>query len=149
MLVSRVRTNLPALTPSWNLDRLFEDFFTDLPSLPSRDLTASTFPLWNVSEDEKSFTVEAEVPGFAKDDLEIGVVGDELRVSGARELETKDEKTSVHRRERFSGKFSRALRFAVPIETEGVEARFKDGVLTVTLPKSQAALPRKIRVQGA
>lgn len=146
MLIPRVRTVLPTVAPTWNVDRLFEDFFSDAAV---REFAPSTFPAWNVAEDDKSFTVEAEVPGFTKENLVIDVVGDELRLAGSREHETRDEKTNVHRRERFTGKFSRTLRFGIPIETEKVEARFKDGVLTITLPKSEAALPRKIKVQGA
>lgn len=144
MLIPRVTGPLTAFAPAWSIDRLFEDFFA---GDPDRVPSTGVFPAWNVFEDEKSFLVEAEVPGFSKEGLEISVVGDELRLSGAREPRV-DEKANVHRRERFVGKFSRALRFGVPIDAQKVEARFANGVLTVTLPKSEAALPRKIRVQG-
>jgi HSP20 family protein len=137
---------MPVMTPSWGMDRLFEDFFSDFPF---GNTGQGVFPAWNVAEDEKSFRVEAEVPGFSHDNLEISVVGDELRLSGKREHETKDEKSSFHRRERFTGEFSRALRFGTPIQSDKVEATFKDGVLTVILPKAEVALPRKISVKAA
>ena len=135
MLLPQVRTFLPATTPTWAVDRLFEDFFSDFPF---RDAGAGVFPAWNVSEDEKAFHVEAGLPGFSRDDIEISVVGDELRLSGSRKVEKKDDKASVHRRERFTGTFSRSLRLGVPIEADKVEASFKDGILTVSLPKSEA-----------
>ncbi len=145
MYFPQVRTSLPALATDW-ADQLLEGFFSDTPF---RAGGQSTFPAWNVSEDKKSFRVEAEVPGFAPGDLDIRVVGDELHLEGTREQVTKDEGSNVHRRERFAGKFSRAIRFGVPIDAEKIEASFKDGVLTVTLPKSEAALPRKIQVKAS
>ncbi len=145
MFLPQIRTAMPVRS-TWTMDRLLEDIFSDFAF---EDGAQSAFPAWNVVEDDKSFRVEAEVPGFSRDDLEISVVGDELRLSGKREHETKDEKSSFHRRERFTGEFSRALRFGTPIESDKVEATFKDGVLTVTLPKSEAALPRKISVKAA
>jgi HSP20 family protein len=146
MFLPQVRTMVPTSAPSWTMDRLFEDFFSDFPF---RESATSVFPAWNVSEDEKGFSIEAELPGFSRDEIEISVVGDELRLSGTRKVETKDDKANYHRRERFTGSFSRSLRLGVPIEADKVEASFKDGILTVALPKSEAALPRKIRVKAA
>jgi HSP20 family protein len=134
------------LAPSWNIDRLFEDFFANSTL---GEMGTSVFPAWNVSEDERSIRVEAELPGFSRDALDIHFAGRELRISGARHASTEDETTTYHRRERFTGNFSRTLRLGVPIDADKVEAIYKDGILTVTLPKSEAALPRKIRVNAA
>jgi HSP20 family protein len=108
----------------------------------------SVFPAWNVSEDESTFRVEAELPGFTRENLEIQVTGNELRLAGSREKEASEENRKVVRRERFAGLFSRTLRLPVAIDAGKVEAVFQDGILTVTLPKSEAALPRKIQVQS-
>jgi HSP20 family protein len=145
MYFPQVRTSHPVLATDW-ADQLLEGFLSETPF---RFGAQNTFPAWNVSEDEKGFRVEAEVPGFAPGDLDIRVVGDELHLEGTREHVTKGEESNVHRRERFAGKFSRAIRFGVPIDAEKIEASFKDGVLTVTLPKSEAALPRKIQVKAS
>jgi HSP20 family protein len=144
MLVPKV---VPLTHPTWNIDRFLEGFFHDNPFGEFAEARAG-FPSWNVSEDEASFRVEAELPGFARENLEIQVTGNELRLSGFRESKVED-KTKVVRRERFTGQFSRTLRVSVPVDADKVEAVFKDGILTVTLPKSEAALPRKIRVQDA
>jgi len=146
MMVSQTRSLVPVLAPSWNLDRILEDFLGN-SLLP--EMTSGVFPAWNVAEDERGFRVEAELPGFSRDKLDLHVAGGELRISGSREGETQDEKTRFHRRERFSGNFSRTIRFGVPIDADKVEAIFRDGILTVTLPKSEAALPRKIRLNVA
>jgi HSP20 family protein len=125
---------------------MFQDFFQDSWLQGG---AGGVFPAWNVAEDDKSFHVEAELPGFSQEDLEIKVAGGELHLSGMRDGSQQDEKASYHRRERFSGKFSRTLRFGVPIDVDKVAAKFVDGVLTVTLPKAEAALPRKIRVAAS
>jgi HSP20 family protein len=135
-----------ATSPSWAIDRLLEGFFTDSPFAAGGP---AVYPAWNVSEDEKSFRIDAEMPGISRENIEIQVVGDELRLSGKHENETQDEKANVHRRERFRGEFSRALRFRTPIDGDKVEATFTDGILSIVLPKSEAALPRKIRVKAS
>lgn len=144
MLVPQVRSLVPVLHRSWDIDRFLDDFFNETPL---REMRSNVFPAWNVSESDRSYRIEAELPGFARENFDIQVAGDELRLTGSRE-ETSEEKTTVHHRERFTGKFSRTLRFNVPIDSGKVEATFKDGILTVTLPKSEAALPRKIRVDS-
>jgi HSP20 family protein len=149
MLVPKVRSLVPLTHPTWNIDRFLEGFFNDTPFGEFGEATRAAFPSWNVSENERSFRVEAELPGFARENLEIQVTGNELRLSGSRESNSVEDKTKVVRRERFTGHFSRTLRVNVPVDADKVEAVFKDGVLTVTLPKSEAALPRKIRVQEA
>ena len=149
MLVPQVRSLVPLLNPTSNIDRFLEEFFRLEHVLPTFEREFEVFPAWNVSEDDRSFRIEAELPGFTREDLEIQVTADELRLAGAREKATTDEKTKVHRRERFTGKFTRALRIPVPIDAAKVEAVFQDGILTITLPKSEAALPRKIQVQAA
>jgi HSP20 family protein len=149
MLVPKVQSLVPFSHPTWNIDRFLEGFFNDNPLGEFGEEARAAFPLWNVSEDERSFRVEAELPGFARENLEIQVTGNELRLSGTRESNSAEEKTQVVHRERFTGHFSRTLRIGVPVDADKVEAVFKDGILTVTLPKSEAALPRKIRVQEA
>ncbi len=76
------------------------------------------------------------------------MLGNELTLTGARETSSEEEGKTFHRRERHSGKFERVLRFPVDIDDSKIDATFEDGLLKVTLPKAQAALPRKIEVKG-
>jgi HSP20 family protein len=127
------------------LDRVFRDVFE---SFPSRDVARSqSFPAVNAWEDEKEFHVEAELPGFDEKDVTVTVLGPELRLSGKREHSAEQNGKAVYR-ERYHGEFSRVLRFPVEIDDAKIEAKFKNGLLTITLPKAAAALPRKIEVRG-
>jgi HSP20 family protein len=76
----------------------------------------------------------------------VQVHGDELTISGQRG-DTRGDQATFHRRERGSGRFRRSIGLPIPIDAERVEATLKDGVLTLTLPKSQSAKPRKIDVR--
>jgi HSP20 family protein len=106
----------------------------------------SNFPALNTWEDAENYYVEAELPGLKVQDLELSVVGQELTISGERKSQEK-EGVAWHRRERPWGKFVRALELPAPVDPDKVDARFENGVLLVTLPKSEAAKPRKIEVK--
>ena len=110
-------------------------------------MAAAPFPLLNVWEDDDRTYVEAELPGMELDDLEILVHGDQLSIKGERKAPAKEDGT-WHRRERSSGRFSRELQLPEDVDSEGVVAEFKHGVLTVTLPKREEVKPRRIEVQA-
>ena len=108
---------------------------------------AGVFPMMNITEDEKNYYVRAELPGIKADELEMSVTGDTLSVSGERKLPAEDEKAQYHRKEREAGRFSRIVTLPGQLNTGKVEARCTDGVLTVTLPKAEAAKPKQITVK--
>ena len=103
--------------------------------------------MMNITEDEKNYYVRAELPGIKADELEMSVTGDTLSVSGERKLPAEDEKAQYHRKERDAGRFSRIVTLPGQLNTGKVEARCTDGVLTVTLPKAEAAKPKQITVK--
>jgi HSP20 family protein len=106
------------------------------------------FPPVNVWEDADAVHVEAELPGLNLNDLEIYVTGgNQLTIKGERKQEL-PEKSVRHREERAFGSFSRVLTLPFPVNADKVEARFENGVLQVTLPKHEAAKPRKIAVKA-
>ena len=108
---------------------------------------AGVFPLMNITEGKDNYYVRAELPGFEADDLDISVTGDTLSISGERKLPVEDEKVRYHRREREAGRFSRIVSLPAQMDTGKVEARCMDGVLTVILPKAEAAKPKQITVK--
>jgi HSP20 family protein len=108
---------------------------------------AGVFPLMNVTEGQDNYYVRAELPGFEADDLDISVTGDTLSISGERKLPVEDEKARYHRREREAGRFSRIISLPAQMDTGKVEANCTDGVLTVVLPKAEAAKPKQITVK--
>lgn len=113
-----------------------------------RFVTGESFPALNMWEDESNLYVEAELPGMKADDLDISVVGDELTLKGTR---TDDalEGAVYHRRERGVGKFTRIMRLPSAVESDQVQASLNHGVLLITLPKTAAAKPRRIKVNAA
>lgn len=129
-----------------SLDRLFGDYQNGLGD--TWPLSQRAFPALNVWDDGQRLCAEAEVPGFKMDDLEVSVMGSQLTVKGRREFQ-KEEGTSFHRRERYAGEFTRSLTLPTDVDPEKVEASLKDGVLTVVMPKAEAARTRKIAVKRA
>lgn len=128
------------------MDRLFDNFFG--PSTESVPRTTQLFPALNVWEGAGALYVEAELPGIRNDDLDISVVGQQLLIKGRRPDFQPDEGVSFHRRERGVGEFVRVIELPVEVDADGVEAKLADGVLLITLPKAEAAKPRKIEVKG-
>jgi HSP20 family protein len=120
-------------------------------SLHSRDLTSAPagFPAVNLWAGEDSAIVTAELPGVVLDDLDITVVGDTLTIRGSRTREELGEGATYHRRERGFGRFMRVVQLPFRIEQEQVEAAFKNGVLSITLPRAFSDRPRKIQIKNA
>ncbi len=116
-----------------------------LPSLTNR-IFGRQFPTVNVWDEGELLVAEAELPGLKSDDLDVSVVGGELMIKGERKPVV-EEGTSYHRRERGTGAFTRLLRLPVEVDAGRVEATLRDGILTVRMPKAEAARPRKISVQ--
>ncbi len=105
------------------------------------------FPALNIWEDGDHLFAEAELPGMGMDDIELFVVGSELTIKGQRKA-MDDQNANYHRRERGVGEFCRTVTLPVEIDANKVEATLKNGVLTISLPKAEAARPRKISVRS-
>ncbi len=110
--------------------------------------SAGVHPLLNVSEDKDAFYVVAELPGVASEDLDISVENKSLTISGKRREPEVPEGARFHRSERGFATFSRVVGLPSEVDALKVEARAKDGILTITLPKAEAAKPRQITVQS-
>jgi HSP20 family protein len=111
-------------------------------------LAPTEYPPINLWEDEERVYAEAELPGMKLDDLEIFVTGaNQLTISGERK-EPAGNGAAWHRRERGYGKFTRVIELPGAVDEDKVEAQFKLGVLTITLPKREEAKPRRIAVKA-
>lgn len=129
-----------------DMDRLFNAMLRDMPMVaPLRMAGVSGFPAVNVWEDTENVYLESELPGVKQEDLDINLVGNELTISGSRKPHAADGQV-VHRRERGTGQFTRTFRLPAVVDSERVTATLVNGVLTLTLPKTAAAKPRKIAV---
>ena len=103
-------------------------------------------PALDVHEDKEGFTIRAELPGMKREDIEVSVQDGALVISGERAEEKVNEGTEVHRQERYFGRFSRALTLPTAVAGDKVKATYKDGILTVVLPKAEEAKPKRITV---
>ena len=122
------------------IDRLFE-----APLAPTSEFLGWT-PAFDVYENKDNFVVKAELPGMKKEDINVSLHDGSLIISGERKSETHDEGTEIYRAERFFGKFQRAVSLPVTVAAHKVKADYKEGVLTVTLPKAEEAKPKQIEV---
>lgn len=111
----------------------------------SRTSGSGAFPSVNVFNDGEDYVLVAELPGVRKEDLEIEVRGDTLRIQGNKTI-AYDEHASVHRRERSAGQFDRTLTLPTDIDAAKVAADYRDGVLTLRLPRAESAKPRTVTI---
>jgi len=123
------------------MDELFDRFGTSPLAL------GNAFPALNLYETEDVYVLTAEIPGVAPADLEISLEGSTVTLRGERKVGS-EETASVHRNERPSGAFRRAIDLPVPIDGEKVEATHRHGVLTLRLPKAPEHRPRQISVKA-
>ena len=148
-MVMRITTpQLPIHQLRDEVDRLVTSVLTN-PTVAgaARMVTGRGFPAVNVWDDRENVFVEAEVPGLKAEQLDISVVGDELTIRGERP-EQDQSGTQYHRRERGVGSFTRVIRLTTEVDANRVQAALSDGVLLLTLPKAEAAKPRKIKVNS-
>jgi HSP20 family protein len=125
--------------------RLFEDAFTRMLSEPRGNRPWS--PAVDIFETENELVLKADLPDVEQKDIDVRIENQTLTIEGERKFTTEEAGKGYHRIERGYGHFTRS--FAVPqtFETEKIAAAYKNGVLTVTLPKREAAKPKQIKVQ--
>lgn len=121
------------------LDRLFAG-----PYAPSAD-EYPPIDLWTSAE---GIRLHAQVPGVSAADIDLSVVGDTVTLKGTRPDAGSGAKDPYHRRERVSGSFIRTIQLPFPVDADAVQARFRNGLLEVDLPRAASDKPRKIAVQG-
>jgi HSP20 family protein len=123
----------------------FTNLQDELDQLFGASLSA-WLPALDVHEDKDQFTVNLELPGLKREDIRVQLEDGELVISGERKGESVSEGTEVHRQERYYGKFTRAISLPTGVKTDGVKAAYKDGILSVSLPKAEEAKPKQIDV---
>jgi HSP20 family protein len=104
-------------------------------------------PALDLYEDKDNVFVKVEVPGLKKEDIEVSIENGTLTIAGERKSEKQADDTEAHRSERFVGRFYRSVTLPSEVKTDEVKAQYQDGVLTVTLPKAEAAKPKQIEIK--
>ena len=151
---SLTRWNRPELTtwPSFGrltnlrdeIDRLFESPLTEL-ARTSQWLSGWT-PVLDLYEDKENVFVKMDLPGMNREDIEVSLHEGCLSISGERKSEQKHEDAETYRAERFFGRFQRTVTLPVAVAADKVKAEYKDGILAITLPKTEEAKPKQINV---
>jgi HSP20 family protein len=136
--------SLSHFDPLANL-RLFEDAFTRMITEPQTNRPWA--PSVDIYETENELVVKADLPDVELKDIDVRVENQTLTIAGERKFETRDSGKGYHRLERSYGRFTRS--FAVPnaFDTENIAADYKNGVLSVSLPKKEAAKPRQVKIE--
>lgn len=109
--------------------------------------TAPWVPALDVYEEKDNYVVQVELPGVNKEDVKLSLEQGTLTITGERKREPKQEGAELYHAERFQGRFQRTINLPETIAADKVTAQYKDGVLTVTLPKHEAAKPRQIDIK--
>jgi HSP20 family protein len=125
------------------MNRLFDEFFGDRRTEVAE---GRWLPSVDVSETETAMVVRAELPGMTHEDIQLNLQDNVLILKGEKKQEKKEEKENYHRVERSYGSFTRSFTLPVGVKPEEVKATFKDGVLEISMPKTEEAKPKKIAI---
>ena len=149
----------PFKTASWDPFRELGEFENRLARFFGRPLSATNggekealsvtewAPAVDITEDDKEYLVKAELPGLKKEEVKITVENGELTISGERKSEKEEKNKKYHRIERSYGSFVRSFTLPDVVSSDKVNAEFKDGLLTVHLPKDEKARPKTVEVK--
>lgn len=135
------------------LRREVDELFNDAWKMPTTESRLGNFPLrvsMDVSESDNEVTITAELPGLEEKDINVELNNGVLTISGEKKIDHEEEGKNFHRIERSSGFFSRSLTIPTNVNEDSIQAKFKNGVLTISLPKSQEEKEKtkKIEVQS-
>jgi len=122
-----------------DMNRLFDEFFSDFGLRPFGESWRSFSPSIDVTETDQEIKMSAELPGLDDNDIEVKLANDILTISGEKKQEKEDNNKHYDRLERSYGSFQRSIPLPPGVETDKVDATFNKGVLTITIPKAAAA----------
>ena len=126
------------------IDRIFDGFLGRLPMRRGKEESWS--PLIDLEETKDKLIVRAELPGMKKEDIKISISGENLTLRGEREQKKVEKDGIYHLNERSFGQFERVIPLPTEVEKEKVKASYKDGILQITLPKSENVKPKEIAI---
>lgn len=140
------RRTSPLRSLQGEVNRLFESVFPGTMGGDDESMSAVWSPRMDLTEADDHYQIRADLPGVATKDVSITVEDNELTIRGERQDETRAEDDHVVRMERTFGAFYRSVRLPRAVDESKIKASFVDGVLTVTLPKTEKSKPKKIKI---
>ncbi|MGB7061924.1 MAG: Hsp20/alpha crystallin family protein [Candidatus Zixiibacteriota bacterium] len=145
MAITRWRPFRDVVSVQDEMSRLFDDIFGQRSTR-----VQWTDGVWNpsvdITEDKDSVVVRAEMPGLNKDDIKISVQDSILTLKGEKKQEKEEKETDYHRIERSYGSFCRSFQLPTTVRADKIKANYKDGVLSISLPKTEEVKPKEIPI---
>ena len=126
------------------LNRVFDGFFGRTGTMPGGDRVWA--PAVDMYETKDDLVVTAELPGVNEKEVQLSITGDVLSLRGERTLNQDTSQENFHRGERWYGRFERHLSLPISVQADKVKATYRDGVLTITLPKAEEIKPKSIKI---
>ncbi len=155
MAIVRLRPFSPAVDPlrdfseiQTEMNRLFDSFF-GRPSHVTGGIERVWAPAVDMYETKDELVVTADLPGLNEKEIHLSITADMLALRGERQWNQQVKQDSYYRGERWFGKFERTLPLPVPVQADKVKASYRDGVLTISLPKTEDIKPKEIRIDVA
>jgi len=145
MAIKRWRPFRDLVSVQDDMNRLFDDFFGRLP-MRTEGMERMWAPNVDVSETKDNIIVTAEIPGMTKDDIKVTFNENTLTLSGEKKQEKEEKDADYHRIERSYGSFTRSFDLPTTVQFDKIKANYKDGVLQVTMPKSEEVKPKEIPI---
>jgi len=148
--VAQTSGNRPVRRFGLDFDNVFDDWFkTSGRSLANED--GRVFPAIDIKEKSNMYVVKADIPGVTQDDIDVSVSDGILTINAEtrNESEETDDDDRVIRRERNYGKYVRSITLGTEVNEDNVKAKYKNGVLTLELPKAEATKPKRVKVDAS
>ena len=148
MRASRSYVTFDPFRSVFDLQRRINQLFDNSASTASgEDVALSTWtPAVDIYEDDNAFLIKLELPEVSRDDVKVNFHDNTLSITGERRFENEDKRDAYHRVERSYGQFYGSFTLPPNVNTEAINAQFKDGMLRLTLPKKEEAKPKQIEV---
>jgi HSP20 family protein len=146
MSIIRWRPTRDLLNIRDEVNRLFDNFFTGLPERRRGLLEGEWAPSVDIAETDNEVVVTAELPGVKQDDVDITITDDVLTLKGEKKEEKEVKEKNYHRIERSYGSFQRSVSLPAGVQADKAKATYKDGVLHITVPKTEEAKPKQIKI---
>jgi len=128
------------------MDRLWDSFFEGRPSRKAEEV-GEWLPTLDVLETKNDLVVRAEIPGIDPKDIDISLANDILTIKGEKKQEIEEKEENYHLIERSYGSFTRMVRLPREVQSDKISASYKNGILKITLPKSEEAKKKEIKIK--
>jgi HSP20 family protein len=128
------------------MDRLWDSYFEERPRRRGEEI-GEWLPSLDVSETKGDLVVKAEIPGIDPKDIDISLTNDLLTIKGEKKQEKEEKEENYHLIERSYGSFTRSIRLPKEVQSDKINASYKNGLLKITLPKSEEAKKKEIKIK--